>query len=119
MKRKRGRPKKFRGEKDRKNFAEQMLQVLPPLVEFIERWKLSVSHSGPRYQRKPTLEYVAKKHGLSQRSLERLYTDPFLRSLAEQIARSHIDGQHRVPLEIEYLPLPPASVKRKRGRPRK
>jgi hypothetical protein len=112
MKRGRGRPRKFTGVKDRKDFPAQLREMLPPVVEFVEQYAVQA-----RYQ--AALEFAAGKHGISTRRLERLCADPLLRSLATEIVTAQFNGQRAVPLTIEYLPLPLVPAKRKRGRPRK
>ncbi|MCC7200706.1 MAG: hypothetical protein IT483_14430 [Gammaproteobacteria bacterium] len=104
MTRKRGRPKKFQGDKDKAAFPVALSATLPAVVDFIVAAHLAKLEpvQPHRNRRTEALEAVAEKHGLSERTLERRYAE--LRFLAEPMARAILDGQGAVALEIEYLP---------------
>lgn len=106
MKRTRGRPRKFQGDKDRATFPQALESTLPAVVDFIVAAhvaKLEPVTAG-RDRRQEALDATAAKYGISSRTLERLYAQ--LRFLAEPVARAALSGQTSVPLEIEHLPPP-------------
>lgn len=105
MKRRRGRPKKFRGDKDAAAFPAALQAALPAVVEFIVEATLArvVHHTRTvgTDRRAEALSLVAEKYGISSRTLERRYAE--LRFLAEPIAAESLRGRAPVPLEIEFL----------------
>lgn len=103
-KRKRGRPRKFRGDKDRATFADALEQTLPVIVEFIVTWQQYrlLAKQTRADRRADAVRAVAAKHGWSERTLERRYSE--LRFIAEPIAAQHLAGQPAVALEIEQIP---------------
>ena len=104
MKRKRGRPRKFTGDKDRATFPQSLEATLPAVVDFIllaqysER-KARGTHGDDRYQW--ALGVVSKKYGMSPRTLERLHQK--LKRIATEIAHA-VAREGAVPLTVEYLP---------------
>ena len=105
MKRKRGRPRKFQGVKDRKTFPGQLSAEMPPVIEFLVEWKKAQLLPKRRGvdRRDQALQAVAMKHGLSPRTFERRIAA--LRFLAEPLADIALQGsQESVPLVLEYFP---------------
>lgn len=104
MKRKRGRPRKFQGDRDRATFPQALDATLQSVVDFIVLAQFSDrkkrgTHEDDRYQW--ALAAVANKYGIRPRTLERRCAE--LRFLAEPIAHEAV-RQGRVPLEVEFLP---------------
>lgn len=102
-KRKRGRPKRFSGVKDRANFSQAVIKSLPAVVAFIEEWHfardcLPRERGVDRY--KEALDTVAAKHGLSPRTLERRYKE--LRFLAEPIAELRLSSANPPEIVIRF-----------------
>jgi hypothetical protein len=108
--RKRGRPRRNRGEKDRRPFAENLRAELLPVAEFLAEWRtlqaLPNQKGGlDRYQQ--ALATVADKHGMSRRTLERRYSavsrDSMLGPIVEAAVAGILGGSPIV-LMVEQIP---------------
>lgn len=106
MKRSRGRPHKFRGDKDRRvDFPAQLSEMVYPVIDFIVAWqdgKAAATKRRGADRRQEALEAIAKKYNISTRTLERRYADKRIRMLAEPIAQAALYGQTVV--QVEYIP---------------